>query len=221
VNRSSVAPPVDARIWLSTAALVAGNLVPLFGAARLGWSLPGILVMYWIETGVIGPINALKILKAMRLTGSGGERTISRESGSSPWILALGWLAIYEFFWLFLGVLVLQIASGGFYLGASRTAWTGAPLDVVVWGTAGLVGSQLVSFYLDFVRGDRYRRVSSLELLRDPFVRVFVLFGAITLGGIGIAIVGAPIGFLVILVIVKTVLEVRLLTDRPWTFTSR
>ena len=29
------------------------------------------------------------------------------------------------------------------------------------------------------------------------------------------------IGFLVVLVIVKTVLEVRLLTDRPWTFGSR
>ena len=221
MNRSPLAPAADARIWLSTAALVAGNLVPLFGAAHLGWSLPGILVMYWIETGVIGPINALKILKAMRLTGSGGERKISRESGGSSWILSLGWLGIYEFFWLFVGVLVLQIAGGGFYLGASRTGWTGAPLDVVLWGTAGLVGSQLVSFYLDYVRGDRYRRVSSLELLRDPFVRVFVLFGAITLGGVGIAILGAPIGFLVILVIVKTVLEVRLLTDRPWALAGR
>lgn len=206
---------------MSTAALVAGNLVPLFGAARLGWSLPGILVMYWIESGVIGPINALKILKAMRLTGSGGEGNITRGSGGSSWILALGWLAIYEFFWLFLGVLVLQIASGGFYLGASRTGWTGAALDVVALGTAGLVGSQLVSFYVDYVHGRRYQTVSSLELLRDPFVRVFVLFGAITLGGVGIAIFGAPIGFLVVLVIVKTVLEVRLLTDRPWTLGTR
>ena len=206
---------------MSTAGLVAGNLVPLFGAVHLGWSLPGILVMYWIETGVIGPINALKILKAMRLTGSNGEGNITRGPGGSSWILAVGWLAIYEFFWLFLGVLVLQIANGGFYLGASRTGWTGAPLDVVALGTAGLVGSQLVSFYLDYVHGRRYQTASSLELLRDPFVRVFVLFGAITLGGVGIAIFGAAIGFLVALVIVKTVLEVRLLTERPWTLGSR
>jgi hypothetical protein len=206
---------------LSTAGLVAGNLLPLYGAVHLGWSLPGILVMYWIETGVIGPINALKILKAVRLTGSGGERNITREAGASSWILALGWLAIYQFFWLFLGVLVIQIANGGFYLGASRTGWSGAPLDVVAWGTAGLVGGQLLSFYLEYIRGRRYETVSSVELLRDPFVRVFVLFGAITLGGVGIAIVGAPIGFLVALVIVKTVLEVRLLTDRPWSFVSR
>lgn len=221
MNRPSAAPPASGTIWLSTAGVLAANLVPLFGAVHFGWSLPGILVMYWIETGVIGPINALKIIKAMRLTLSNGEGNITRESGGSSWVVALGWLAIYEFFWLFLGVLVLQIASGGFYLGASRTGWTGAPLDVVAWGTAGLIGSQLVSFYLDYVHGQRYRTVSSLQLLRDPFVRIFVLFGAITLGGVGIAIFGAPIGFLVALVIVKTMLEVRLLTDRPWKFGSR
>ncbi len=202
----------------ASAGMVAGNLVPLVGALFFGWSLPGVLVMYWIETGVIGPINTLKILKAFRLSGTAGDWAIRRDAGSSAWPLAAGWLATYLGFWLILGIFVLQIATGGFYLGSSRTGWTGAPLDVVLWGTAGLVGGQLVAFYLDYVSSRRYLRVSSLELLRDPFVRVFVLLGAIALGGVGTAIVGAPIGFLVALVIVKTVVEIRLLTDGPWEF---
>ena len=203
------------RRW-SVIGIVAGNVVPLAGALLFGWSVPAVLLMYWIETGVVGPINALKILKAFRLTGSGGERTISRGEGGSARILALGWLATYLVFWIVLGAAVLEIAAGGFYLGASRTGWTGVPPDVVAWGTAGLVGSQLLSYYVEYVRGRRYLTVSSLELLRDPFVRVFVLLGAISLGGVGIAIAGAAIGFLIALVVVKTVIEVRLLTESPW-----
>ena len=201
--------------------ILLGNFVPLVGAVFFGWSVPAVLLMYWIETGVIGPINVLKILKAVHLTGSGGEFAISRGSGSSAWPLAAGWLLAYLVFWVVLGVPVVQVANGGFYLGASRTGWTGVSPETVAWGTASLVGGQLVAYFLDYVASQRYLHVTSLQLLRDPFVRVFVLLGAIALGGVGTAIAGAPIGFLVVLVIVKTVVEVRLLTNRPWAFGLR
>ena len=50
--------------WLSAAVLVAVNLVPLVGVAFWGWSLMLILVLYWIESGIVGAINVLKIARA-------------------------------------------------------------------------------------------------------------------------------------------------------------
>lgn len=48
----------------STVLLVAANLVPLVGVLFLGWSLWTILVLYWLENGVIGFFNVLKMAAA-------------------------------------------------------------------------------------------------------------------------------------------------------------
>lgn len=195
---------------MSAAGLLVANAVPLVGVLVFGWSVPGIFLMYWIEMGVIGPVNALKILRTLRVVGDGsgsGGGAIVRGAGTGGRTLALGWLAGYMLFWVVLGAAVVEIANGGFYEGRSATGWTGAPADVVVLGAAALVAGQVAAWYLDYVRGRRYLTVSSLELLRDPFVRVFVLVGAIAVGGVGTAISGS-IGFLVALIVVKVAVEI-------------
>lgn len=48
---------------LSAAVLVAVNIVPLVGVAFWGWSLMLILVLYWIESGIVGLINVFKIAR--------------------------------------------------------------------------------------------------------------------------------------------------------------
>jgi hypothetical protein len=103
---------------------------------------------------------------------------------------------------------VLQIADGGFYEGASRTGWSGASSGVIVWGTISLVGGQAVAFVLGYIVGRRYLTVTSLELLRDPFVRIFVVLATIVVGGVGIALIGSPVGFLAAMVVVKTAVEI-------------
>jgi Family of unknown function (DUF6498) len=194
--------------------VVTGNLIPLIGVVLFGWDLPSVLVMYWIETGVVGLVNVLKIHKAMGLgrptvdEAGGIRRPIEPASGSGSWLLAVTWFLTYAVFWAILGVFVLQIASGGFYAGASRTGWTGASASVVVWCTASLVGGQLVGYVLDYVIGRRYLTVTSPELLRDPFVRIFVILATIAAGGVGIAVVGSPVGFLAAMVLAKTTTEI-------------
>jgi Family of unknown function (DUF6498) len=79
---------------------------------------------------------------------------------------------------------------------------------VIVWGTLSLVGGQAVAYILDYVIGRRYLTVTSLELLRDPFVRIFVILATIAAGGVGIALVGSPVGFLAAMVIAKTAVEI-------------
>ena len=191
-----------------------GNLIPLIGVLLFGWDLPSIMVIYWIEAGVIGLINVLKIHRSMGL-GREPERDhglvehpITRAPTAGSWLLAGVWLLAYGLFWSILGLFVVQIANGGFYEGSSRTGWSGASTSVIVWGTLSLVGGQVGLYVLDYVVGRRYLTVTSLELLRDPFVRIFVILATIAVGGVGIALVGSPVGFLIAMVIAKTGVEI-------------
>jgi hypothetical protein len=214
---SSHSPLLRGVRWTSAAGIGVGNLVPLIGVLFLGWSVPGIFLMYWVAMGVIGPINALRILATLRLDGDAageGGGSITRGPGGGGRILAGAWLAAYLAFWAILGVVVIQIATGGFYKGASSTGWNGAPLDVVALGVAALIASQIVAWYLDYVRGGRHLTATPLELLRDPFLRVFVLVGAVAVGGIGTAITGS-VGFLVAFIVVETAVEIWYLAPAP------
>jgi hypothetical protein len=193
--------------WLI--AVGVGNLVPLIGVLFLGWDLASILVMYWIETGIIGVINVLKIRKAT------AERPVTPGDASRGWLLAGLWLLSYGVFWLVLGPFVLQIANGGFYEGASNTGWTGASPSVVVWGTLSLAAGQVVFYVAEYVLGRRYQTVSSLQLLRDPFVRIFVIVATIAAGGIGIALARSPVGFVAAMVVAKTAVEIWFVRGAP------
>jgi len=104
--------------------------------------------------------------------------------------------------------LVIEIANGGFYQGPSQTGWSGASAEVITWGTVSLVGGQVVAYVLDYVIGRRYLTVTSLELLRDPFVRIFVVLATITVGGAGIALIRSSVGFLAAMVVAKTIVEI-------------
>ncbi len=193
---------------------VIGNLVPLIGVLVFGWDLPSIVVMYWIETGVVGLVNVLKIRKSMALgqptveVDGSIERPIVRAARSGGWGFAFAWLLAYGIFWAILGPFVIQIATGGFYEGASQTGWTGVSAAVIVWGTVSLVGGQVIAYALGYVIERRYLTVTSLELLRDPFIRIFVILAAITFGGVGIALVGSPVGFVAAMVVAKTIVEI-------------
>ena len=202
-------------------AIGVGNLIPLIGVLLFGWDLPSILVMYWIETGVIGLVNVLKIRKSMALgrptvaADGSVERPILRAARSGSWLLAFMWLLAYGIFWAILGPFVIQIANGGFYAGASQTGWSGASAEVIAWGAVSLAGGQLVAYVLDYVIGRRYLTVTSLELLRDPFVRILIILATIAAGGVGIALIGSPVGFLAAMVVAKTLVEIRFARTAP------
>ena len=45
-------------------ALIVANLVPLAGVLWLGWDVWGILIIYWLENGIYGLFNVLKMRRA-------------------------------------------------------------------------------------------------------------------------------------------------------------
>lgn len=202
-----------------------GNLVPLLCVLLYGWSLPQILLIYWIETAVVGIVGALKIRSAIDARPPEGPETPRRRRPVGPhmnvvaerrapiprrrsdgWVVAAVWLISYLFFWGILGAFVVDIVNGGFYKGSSSTGFAGVPLGTVLGGLLSVVLAHLFLYYRDCIRGDRYLTDSMLDLTRTPFARPLVLFGAIAVGGFGTALLG-PVGFLVAMILAKTAIE--------------
>jgi hypothetical protein len=46
---------------LTVIALIAANLIPLFGVVHWGWDLFVLMTAYWLETGIIGFYTAVRI----------------------------------------------------------------------------------------------------------------------------------------------------------------
>ncbi len=68
VNGTSDLPAARASgLWrglVPAVLLVAFNLIPLAGVLWFGWDLFSILVLYWLESGVVGVVNVLRIARA-------------------------------------------------------------------------------------------------------------------------------------------------------------
>ena len=54
----------------AVAALVAVNLIPLAGVLLLGWRLSDLMLLYWLENGIIGGFTVLKILTSRAPIGA-------------------------------------------------------------------------------------------------------------------------------------------------------
>lgn len=189
---------------IAVVGLILANLVPLAGVLLFGWNLWTILAIYWVENGIVGFYN---VLKMAAVEGIG-------KLGVIPFFLFH-----YGMFWLVHGVFVFTLPL---FVGpgpaseispleplpvADPTAG-GADLSNVAFAAVFLLISHGVSYYLNFIRGGEFRRVTAMGLMGQPYKRVVVLHLTIVFGAAGIAMTGAPVVALLILIAVKTVIDV-------------
>jgi hypothetical protein len=216
---------------LAVVLLVAFNLVPLAGALWWGWDLWTILVLYWVENGIVGAFNVARILTAQGPTLPGMNM---RLNGRPVGAVARGAIATfftvhYGGFWLGHGIFVLvalPLFAGGFgsglypgevtfnpdgsFTGSFDSAFgttAGPDWALVQLGSIGLAISHGASFALNYIGRGEYRVTAPVQLMLAPYSRVVVLHLTIILGAMASALLGTPIGALVILVAMKTVLD--------------
>jgi len=218
-------------------ALVAFNLVPLVGVLFWGWSVATILVLYWVENGIVGLLNVPKMLLAAQSdTGTELPRI------SSPGVIvpkagqALFFLVHYGIFWVVHGVFVFALpefagARGfapvvtdptsvfdpgfvppdpGLMTPITAAAGNGPDWAAVAFGAVGLAISRVVSFFVNFVGHREYLRVSTARQMFAPYGRLVVLHLTILLGAFVSLSIGSPVGAIVVLVVVKTALDLAL-----------
>ena len=81
--------------------------------------------------------------------------------------------------------------------------------EVVALAGVGLLVHHVVSYRINSVGEREYERVGPVTLMVEPYRRVVVLHVTIVIGAFAIAMVGAPVGLLVVMVAVKTLLDLR------------
>ncbi len=198
----------------AVAALVIANAVPLLGVLFLDWNVWTILIVYWLENGIVGLFNIAKMAKAQGddIGATGSFLVNGRPASSMAKVGLIPFFVMhYGIFWAVHGVFVLTLpvfgsmGSPGSDAGSDMT--DGFSPVTIILAVIALTISHAVSFWFNFLGGGEYRRVTAAGQMFAPYGRLVVLHITIILGGIAIASTGAPAAAIAILVGLKTVLD--------------
>ncbi|MFC6954385.1 DUF6498-containing protein [Halorubellus litoreus] len=194
---------------LAVVGLLAGNAIPLVGVAFFGWGVPALMLVYWLESAVVGVGSVAKILRAAGEDDpaelpemSFNDRSVASFVGRSKRSVAGFFVQHYGVFWLVHGVFVLTVFRG--FAPLVDGEWAS-----VVIPTVGFVGYHALSYRLNFVGYGEFERSGPVTLMVEPYRRVLVLHLTIVLGAFAVGGVGAPVGAVAVMVLVKTVLDLR------------
>lgn len=216
-------------------ALVVANAIPLLGVLFLGWNVWTILVIYWLENGIVGGYNVLKMLKAEGRGVAGGSMTMNGRpvDPSSKAALVPFFVLHYGIFWAVHGVFVLTfplfaglgdaggppftmdptfpdlpLEPGSFPEPEPTTDMTtGFSIGTVVFAVVALVISHGVSYWANYLGNGEYRRVSAASQMFSPYGRLVVLHITIIVGGMAVLALGSPVAAVAILVALKILLD--------------
>jgi hypothetical protein len=180
----------------SAVALVAANLVPLVGVLFFGWDLGSIMVLYWIESGVIAFYTVLKIAVVGKLAALVAAPFFVGHFGG---FMAGHFLLIYALF--------LRGSSGGWGPGVGAELYA---IFIPIWTSiAALFISHGVSFFANFIGQREYDGTTVKALMSAPYNRVIVMHLTLLLGGWIVLLIGMPAGALGVLLLLKTAADLR------------
>ncbi len=191
--------------------LVAANLAPIAGAVFLDWEVFPILFLYWLENLIVGAINLVRMACAPVPAGARAAKLF----------LMPFFTVHYGIFCLVHGAFLLFLFApnnGSGPLSSHRP--TMDPPNVqnlldylhqysLAWAVALLALSHLVSFILHDLRGSRSTHKSLPQIMAAPYGRIVVLHLGILFGGFLIMLLGSPLPALLILILLKTTLDLR------------
>lgn len=120
------------------------------------------------------------------------------------------------------GIFVFVLLSGDGPLGAGGAALGLNPFNMVQsipqmlsekhlwWAVLALAGSHLYSFFRNYLGRGEFRRTILPELMIKPYGRIVLLHVALLFGAFVIVWLGSPIFLLLILIVGKTILDLKL-----------
>lgn len=169
--------------------MVISNLVPLFGVFTLGWDVGTILVLYWLETVVIGALNIPKMWAC--------------EGGLGSKIFLTPFFIVH-----FGGFCLGHAAFLGAMFGAEETLKSllfGGP---IVWTALVFFLSHLFSMFVNFFGKKEYEGRLPNEQMFYPYGRVIIMHITIIIGGGLVMALGAPVFALILLIGLKLLFDI-------------
>jgi len=191
-----------------TVGLVVANAVPLVGVVSYGWTVYSLLVIYWVECGVVGLVSVAKIRRAAGTDDPDDLPEMSTPGRSASSLVGAPTREVVSFFVEFYGA--FWLTHGLFVFLGIPQLLRSKPLNgrAVVVAAVALCISHVVSYRVDYLGGAAYERTGPVTVMAEPTDRLMVLHVTIVLGGIVVAILELPIVALVILLVAKTIVDV-------------
>jgi len=183
----------------SVQALIAANAYTLLGVIFLDWSLFNVICLFWLENIIVGFFNVLRMRRAQGpLTGMElNGKTYTREK--RPTLIRF-FLLHYGGFTFVHGVFVFTLfGSNGMSL---------AEIAGIASGFIALFISHRFSYVENYIGKKEYHNVSEEVLFTEPYTRMMVLHMTVIIGGIFAGAGAASVFAVVLLIILKTVLDV-------------
>jgi hypothetical protein len=210
---------------LAVAALLLVNLLPLAGVLFLGWNLRFIMLLYWLENGVIGLFNIARMAFAASTLPKNsvdvpGELSNSSALGMLGKLFMIPFFAFhYGMFWAVHGVFVGVLFGVGESAPAHPRlspfallrvfAYLGSSDPMLVLAVLLLFISHGMSFVLNYLGQREHLQVSVGEQMMRPYSRVVVLHATIVIGGFLVMGLGQPVYALLLMVVLKTAVDLR------------
>jgi hypothetical protein len=194
--------PTDARdVPPSALVLIAANAVPLVGVLAFHWTVFSILLLYWCENVVVGVFNVLKILLA---------QPQSLGANAAKLFLVPFFTVHYGMFTLVHGIFVLTLFGPKSGISPSPAAFALAIREAGIgYGVIAIALSHGFSFVLNYLGQGEFRRASPQLLMMQPYARVVVLHVTILAGGFAVMALHSPVAALLVLVVLKTAIDLR------------
>jgi hypothetical protein len=191
--------------WPSGLALVAANLLPLYGVVVLGWEVFPLMLLFWLENVIVGVLNAARMLCV-------DPHDVSQ--WAAKLVLVPFFCVHYGMFTAIHGVFVLSFFGAdafGRVDGLQVLDVAGRAVQELGLGVAvlALAASHLFSLFWNFLGRGEFRRATVPALMMQPYGRVVVLHLAIIGGGFAAAALGSPAWALVVLLALKVGLDLR------------
>ncbi len=191
-------------------ALIVGNLLPLAGVVFWGWRTYDLMVLYWLENGVVGLFTIAKMVTSRPAGGGGAWSSI---------VLVPFFLVHYGMFWFVHGTFVGVLFGGGLIgdgaFGAGPAPGPEPAFGLPAWPgyltvpLLALFVSHGVSFVTNYLGRGEDRALTPRELMAQPYGRVVLLHVTILVGGFAALMLGGSVVALVLLVALKTAVDVR------------
>lgn len=185
-------------------ALIAANLLPLYGVLALGWEVFPVMVLFWMENIMIGVLNVLRMLLA----------SPGRAAAWVPKLFVAAFFCVhYGLFTAVHGLFVFTLFGGDAYRALVDGLWAGeaarrAITEFTLWpALAALAASHVFSFLFNYLGRGEFRDASPAALMHAPYGRVIVLHVTIIFGGILTQALRSPLWALLPLIAFKIALD--------------
>jgi len=180
------------KLTSSATFLILANSVPVFGVLFWGWDAVSILVLYWLESVIIGILNIPKIL-ACRKTEEGSF------SMAFANLFLCGFYCIhYGMFTWGHGTFLAEI------FGARPIMEDLLSGGSILWTAIIFFISHSISMFVNFFGKKEYLGREPNTQMFSVYGRVFVMHLVVIFGGFLVQTYGAPVLAVILLIVLKT-----------------